>query len=160
MNPVFTIRPAAIHESAVLSELAVRSKGHWGYSTEFLDACRDELAVDTQATDVQVAADGETLLGYYALADQGAGSFELDALFVDPPHIGKGVGRALLEHALATLATRGARRLTIQGDPNASRFYEAAGARLIGSRASGSIPGRQLPLYEIDVGHDAEPKRD
>ena len=151
MNAAFTIRPAAIHESAPLSELAVRSKGHWGYSTEFLEACRDELAVDVQAADVRVAANGDTLLGYYALADLGAGLFELDALFVDPPHIGKGVGRALLGHAIRSLATRGARRLTIQGDPNASRFYEAAGARLAGSRESGSIPGRQLPLYEIDL---------
>ena len=40
----------------------------------------------------------------------------------------------------------------IQGDPNASKFYEAAGARLVGTRESGSVPGRDLPLYEIDIG--------
>ncbi|MEO1201204.1 MAG: GNAT family N-acetyltransferase [Pseudomonadota bacterium] len=152
MDTAFTIRPARTRESAALSALAVRSKGHWGYSEQFLDACREELAVDAGAEDVYVAADGDALLGYYTLADLGAGSFELDALFVDPPHIGKGVGRALLDHALKSLAARGGRRLTIQGDPNASGFYEAAGARLVGARASGSIPGRELPLYRIDVG--------
>ena len=156
MGTNFSIRPAAANEAALLSALAVRSKGHWGYSKEFLDACRDELAVDLEAVDVQVAADGDELLGYYALDDLGAGRFELDALFVDPPYIGRGIGRALLEHALRALAAKGATQLTIQSDPDAARFYEAAGARLIGSRASGSIPGRELPLYAIDIGASGE----
>jgi hypothetical protein len=37
------IRPASPDEAALISSLAIRSKGHWGYSAEFLDACRDEL---------------------------------------------------------------------------------------------------------------------
>ena len=39
------IRPAQQCEDSKLSELAVRSKGHWGYSQQFLDACREELRV-------------------------------------------------------------------------------------------------------------------
>ncbi|MFF2520343.1 GNAT family N-acetyltransferase, partial [Streptomyces sp. NPDC058086] len=39
------IRPARAMEAEVLSDLALRSKAHWGYDAEFLDACRDELAV-------------------------------------------------------------------------------------------------------------------
>ena len=151
-----SIREARTDEASALSDLAVRSKGHWGYSAEFLEACRGELAVAPTRMgsgdyECFVADDGETVLGYYALGELSAIEFELDALFVDPPAIGRGVGRQLLAHAIDRLRSRDARTLVIQGDPNAARFYEAAGARLVGTRPSGSIPGRELPLYEIDV---------
>lgn len=37
------IRPAKPDEAAVISELAIRSKAHWGYGRKFIDACRSEL---------------------------------------------------------------------------------------------------------------------
>ena len=37
----------------------------------------------------------------------------------------------------------------IQGDPNAADFYRAAGAVQVGERASASVPGRVLPLFEL-----------
>ncbi len=157
MTSTHCIREARSEEAVALSELAVRSKGHWGYSREFLDACRGELTVDparmaTREYEAHVAVDGPRILGFYALEELSITAFELSALFVDPPYIGHGVGRDLLQHALRNLAAKGAETLVIQGDPNAVKFYEAAGARLVGSRASGSIPGRELPLYEIDIG--------
>lgn len=150
------IREALPGEARVLSDLAVRSKGHWGYSREFLDACREELSVDpARLADASyecfVAVDGDALLGYYALSALSATEYELDALFVDPPAIGRGIGRRLLEHAIDRLASRGVATLVIQGDPHAARFYEAAGARQVGTRPSGSIQGRELPLYELDI---------
>lgn len=45
----------------------------------------------------------------------------------------------------------GATKLIIQGDPNAERFYLAAGAVLTGTRESGSIPGRYLPTFAINL---------
>jgi predicted N-acetyltransferase YhbS len=75
----------------------------------------------------------------------------MDALFVDPDHIGTGVGRTLMNHALQLLSQCGAAHLLIQGDPNATRFYLAAGGRQVGTRESASIPGRFLPMFEIDI---------
>ncbi|MEU4236164.1 hypothetical protein [Actinoplanes sp. NPDC026619] len=40
-----TIRPARPGEAAALSELARRSKAHWGYDEGFLDACRADLTL-------------------------------------------------------------------------------------------------------------------
>ena len=59
--------------------------------------------------------------------------------------------RALMAHALTTLASRGTRTLIVQSDPNSAPFYRACGGRLIGERPSGSIPGRSLPLLAFDV---------
>ena len=79
------------------------------------------------------------------------GVYELEALFVDPEHIGMGIGQSLIQHAIELLSDYGASRLIIQGDPNACQFYIAAGAKQIGYRESESIPERQLPLFEIQI---------
>ncbi|MEM7430778.1 MAG: GNAT family N-acetyltransferase [Pseudomonadota bacterium] len=148
------IRPARPEEAEHLSELALRSKGHWGYSAEFLESCRDELRVDADRLGSNdypcfVAETNDGVLGYYTLEREDASTVELGALFIEPVQIGKGVGRQLMQHAIATASSIGAERLVIQGDPNAESFYQAAGAVKTGTRESGSIPGRHLPLFEI-----------
>jgi hypothetical protein len=39
------IRSARATEADILTDLALRSKAHWGYDADFLEACRDELTV-------------------------------------------------------------------------------------------------------------------
>ena len=139
-----------------MSSLALRSKAHWGYSREFLDACKAELTVDsarfgTNEYEYFVCSDGESILGFYALEKLSTDDYELEALFVEPAYIGTGIGRSLMQHAIRTATQCGAARLVIQGDPNANDFYIAAGARQTGNRESISIPGRFLPVFEIDI---------
>lgn len=156
MSESLRIREAFPQEAKALSCLALRSKAHWGYSQEFLEACRAELTVNasrfgTEDYQCFAAVDGDSILGFYALEKESARSYELAALFVEPKHIGSGVGRSLIQHAIRVLAERGAERLIIQGDPHATEFYIAAGARQVGTRESDSIPGRDLPLFEIEM---------
>jgi len=149
-----TLRDADVGEARLLSALAFRSKAHWGYSPEFMAACRHELtyaAEDIERGGFVVAEESGAILGFYALARYAPAEVELDALFVEPAAIGRGVGRALIDDAKARAARLGARRMTIQGDPHATRFYAAAGALQSGTRPSGSIPGRTLPLFVIEL---------
>lgn len=154
MTESIAIRPARSEESQLLSELAFRSKAYWGYSPEFMAACRAELSVSEadiaspRRHYVLAESDGN-ILGYYALERLSAIEYELEALFVEPQHIGQGIGRQLIEHAKSYARGIGARSLLIQGDPNAERFYIAAGGCRIGERESGSIPGRCLPEFRI-----------
>lgn len=147
------IRPARPEEAGALSNLAMRSKAHWGYSSEFMEACRDELTYTPEqiiAGGVWVLEDEGEVRGFYALTNISPNAIELEAMFVAPERIGSGYGRALMDHALAESRAAGhIERLVIQADPNASGFYESAGARRIGDRDSDSIAGRALPLYEI-----------
>ena len=147
-----TIRPAALPEASTLTELALRSKAYWGYSAEFMAACRDELtysADDLRRGSFFVAEQAGALLGFYALARHSTAEVELEALFVEPAYIGQGVGRALIEHAKAMAKAWGAEVMIVQGDPNARDFYLAAGGELTGERESASIPGRYLPTFSI-----------
>lgn len=150
------IRAARPNEAHLLSALALRSKAHWGYTRDFLEACRNELTIDESRIGSEdyrcfVHVRNGSIAGFYSLEPVSEGVWELDALFVEPARIGSGIGRSLIRHALRTLSDYGATRLIIQGDPNATDFYLAAGARRIGSRESDSIPGRVLPLFEIAI---------
>ncbi|MGI9334928.1 MAG: GNAT family N-acetyltransferase [Gammaproteobacteria bacterium] len=156
--PTPAIRPARASEASELSALALRSKASWGYDESFMRQCREELSctaaeiVDERSI-FMVAQRGATdlIAGFYALARLDAREWELDALFVEPELIGTGYGQALMVHAMRTAVRGGARRIIVQSDPHAEPFYLSTGARRIGERASGSVPGRMLPLLAIDL---------
>ncbi len=150
------IREARVEEASALTELALRSKAHWGYSEEFMAACRAELTVSAADLAAEHLWFGVLLHegaagGYYCLERLAEEQYELDALFVEPALIGRGFGRELLAHATALAGRLGGRSLLIQGDPHADAFYRSAGAELIGTRPSGSIPGRELPLFRMTL---------
>jgi len=151
--PALTLRPAVPTEAESLSGLALRSKGHWGYDEQFLAACRAELTLRPEQCDgvhtVVAERDGR-LLGFHRLAGEPPVA-ELADLFVDPDAIGQGIGAALLADAVGRARALGISRLLIDADPHAEAFYARLGARRIGSIASGSIPGRELPRLELLV---------
>ena len=156
MTDALTIRDAKPREAMELSALAMRSKSYWGYSKEFMEACRAELTVspeDIGSDDFRyVVAEHELkLLGYYALEKCSEQEYELEALFVEPSSIGTGIGKSLIAHAKTMVIASGGKTLTIQGDPNAESFYRAVGGRKVGMRESASIPGRNLPLFVIEL---------
>ena len=159
MTNLPTIREAKTNEAELLTELAIRSKAYWGYPHSFMEACRDELTVtddSLNSTELHyyVAEENSELLGYYAVEKVTGREFELEALFVEPNFIGKGVGRALIDHAKTLVRNLGGEKLVIQGDPNAEDFYRAAGGKLNGTKESASIPGRYLPLFTVDLSSD------
>ena len=165
----FVIRAALPEQAADISELAIRSKAHWGYDDAFIEACREELTIPPDRivalrTQVVVSADGADgaegtpgdgadvgrlpagrILGFGTIEGEPPAG-ELGMLFVDPDFIGRGVGGALFSHLAATATALGFHRLTIASDPNAEPFYLSKGAVRIGAVPSGSVPGRTLPL--------------
>ena len=61
------------------------------------------------------------------------------ALFVDPAHEGRGIGRALFTRALDSLRAAGHRTgsLTTEPGSRADRFYQKAGWKVMGTTDSG-----------------------
>jgi len=148
------IRRANPNEAQHLCALAIRSKAYWGYSKEFMESCLDELLIPKENLENDkfhyfVSEYKDKVVGYYALENQNNYHFELEALFVEPNFIGQGIGKALITHAKKIASDFGASTIFIQGDPNAKRFYQAAGGTLIGEKESASIPGRFLPTFKI-----------
>lgn len=144
------VRRALPQEAPLLGELALRSKGHWGYDADFLETCRDDLALSPEEVEsslVYVSLNsGGGLTGFYRLVPQDAGLAELDSLFVEPAAIGQGVGRRLWEHAVEVARSLGLAAFEFQSDPHAEGFYVAMGAQRCGESESTVTPGRMLPL--------------
>lgn len=147
------LRHGRAEEAALLSDLALRSKGHWGYDDAFLEACRDDLTVSSSVAGEAVVAEvAGVVAGFHLLEEAGPdGVGRLDMLFVDPIHIGSGLGRVLLDDAIAHATSRGWVVLRIDADPGAEGFYLRMGARRTGEVPSGAIPGRRLPQLELDL---------
>jgi GNAT superfamily N-acetyltransferase len=148
------IRPARPDEASLLSELAMRSKGHWGYDDAFLLACTKELTVSEKKlahNPGYVIEDSGRLVGFYTLEPRSENEAELGYLFVEPDAIGCGYGGRLMRHAKSTASALGYKTMLIQGDPHAEPVYCAMGGKKIGTKVSASIPGRALPLFKIDL---------
>ena len=137
------IRRAEEAEAPVLSALVMRAKAHWGYSNEQLERWRSQLTISS--TDIRerptfiAMADAE-VVGFYSLRSSPV-AWELDNLWVQPEFMNRGIGRALLAHALATAVRGGAREITVDADPNAEPFYLACGAIRRGEVAA-AVPGQ------------------
>jgi GNAT superfamily N-acetyltransferase len=142
------VRRATPTDSERATEVAQAAKAHWGYPAEWLEAWRNDLTftpdiIEKHPTFV-ASIDGEVVgVCQIQQAERGA---VLDHVWVDPVCHGKGVGRALVEHALATAYGT----IAVVADPNAERFYIKLGAQRVGD-VSAPMPGaeqRKLPLLE------------
>lgn len=142
-----SVRPAAPHEAAGLTELIMRSKAYWGYDEAFMARCRPALTLhppDVVPRRTAVAELAGRVAGVVAITGTPPEG-EIDLLFVDPWAIGSGVGRVLYDHALAVAAAEGFASLLIEADPQAEPFYLRMGAVRIGDTVSAAT-GRTLPL--------------
>jgi len=137
----------------MLTDLGLRAKAVWGYDATFLARCRAVMAVKAEniATRPHYVAElAGSVAGFYALEPEAAGA-GLDCMFVEPDLIGRGVGRALWQHAAATARTLGHAALIVVSDPNAEGFYLKMGCRRIGTRPSEVEVSRQLPLLRFPL---------
>src|SRR4051812_4561944 len=118
MRMTVEIRRALPEEAPVLGELALRSKGHWGYDPDFLESCRRDLSFspeDVESSPVYVSLDSEGgVTGFYRLMPLDDGSADLDSLFIEPVAIGQGMGRRLWEHAVEVARNLGFNALEFQ----------------------------------------------
>jgi len=145
------IRQARPDECGLLTEVAMRSKAHWGYNAEFMTKVRADLEVIPEkfmpGFHVYVLEDAG-IIGFYSLRPVDAETIILEDLFIEPKHIGSGFGKLLWEHSLAVAGSLGYRKLTLISDPYAENFYAHLGAVRIGEAESNALAARMLPVME------------
>lgn len=149
------LRRATTDDAAELTRIAQAAKRHWGYPERWLAEWQAQLTIDSstlQAQSVFVAMLGDETAGFVGLTS-GNTSWTVDHLWVDPPHIGVGVGRRLFKHAVMEARRGGASSLRIESDPHATGFYERMGATRVGqSFAPVAGTPRHLPVLEMELG--------
>ncbi len=148
------LRSARRSELEELSALALRSKAYWGYDKAFLAACEDALTLPANAleeAEIWVAQEGQALLGFLRLVALSTTVAEVYDLFVEPEHVGKGVGALLLSRAVHHARKHGLSTVRVEADPNAAAFYERCGFRPAGEVISTVDPTRALPVLECTL---------
>jgi GNAT superfamily N-acetyltransferase len=137
-----------------LTEIAHAAKRHWGYPEQWIESWRDTLTIRPEfiASNVAYCAiEDAQPVGFYLLTSESDG-LHLDHLWIVPPSMGRGIGRALFEHAVEEARKGGHRRLRIEADPNAEGFYECMGARRVGVNLTRiENQPRELPLLQYDI---------
>ena len=144
------IRRAGRCDAKRLTDIAHAAKRHWAYPERWIRLWRAALTVDAAFIarhPVYCAVRGRDVIGFYALSCDGR-RFELEHMWVDPAHVGGGVGTKLFRHALRTVRVRRGTSLDIAADPNAVGFYRRLGADRVG-RVSSTPRGRTLPLLRV-----------
>jgi GNAT superfamily N-acetyltransferase len=152
---VMTIRAARADEAPALTAIALQSKSHWPYPAEQIAAWRTDLTVTAEtiaSAHVNVVQCEESIAGFYVLLPQ-TGDWVLEHMWLLPAYMGRGFGRALLEHARRTAIAGGAAAITIDADPNAEAFYAACGAKTVGKVAAPveGMPDRIRPQMVLTV---------
>ncbi len=103
---------------------------------------------------------GDDLAGYvcFGLIPATASSFHLYWIAVAPTWQGQGLGRRLLDYALAAIHRAGGERLYSETSTRPQyaptrAFYEAMGFRLIASLPEYFAPGEGKAIYERSIGN-------
>ena len=149
------IVPATSADAVCLTEIAFAAKRHWGYPERWIQSWRDILTMRPEFIGANVAysaiEDGRAV-GFYLLTTENDG-MHLDHLWILPSAMGRGIGRALFEHAVEQGKRLGFQTIKIEADPNAEGFYQRMGARRVGTQIT-EIEGerRELPLlvYQME----------
>ena len=147
------IRPAALEEANVLTQIAFDAKAYWGYPEHWIKHWEADLTISPEFISdnhVYVAeADGE-IRGFYALCVSGEKA-ELEHMWVTPASIGTGIGKELFLDAMERAAALDVRDVQITSDPNAAGFYKRMGATQVGE-TDAPVDGqpRKLPRLKIN----------
>jgi len=136
MNHVITTRTAVCADQQTLLDLQRRASLNNPGDREALLA-HPEVNVlplhQIESSQVFVAEVDGIIKGFAAVVPRPDGNSELDALFVEPSHWRRGIGRLLLEYGCSKAKASGAAELHVIGNPHAEGFYTASGFRSLGT---------------------------
>jgi GNAT superfamily N-acetyltransferase len=155
------IRPALPSEYKTLTDLSFRSKAVWNYPQTYFDIWVKEFTLSSdyiQNNDVFVFETNKTILGYYSLVILNEdllvtpdikieSGLWLEHMFIEPQHIGSGLGKKLFIHCIEQSELKSYEKLKTLSDPNASQFYIKMGCRYVKEYPS-TIENRTTPYLE------------
>ena len=129
------IRPARAGDDAALRALDAATWAWWVTPGPDRPPGKPFFGADEAPCDVLVAEEGGEIVGYVALGsptrlESNRHVMGIRGLAVAPDHQGRGLGRALIEAAVAEARERGARRLRLRvlgANTGARALYESCG---------------------------------
>lgn len=146
-----TIEKATANDNEILTVLTKKSKAYWGYSEEQIEMWSEVLTISKEyiaTKSVYKLVVNNEIVGYYSFFNESEETIELDNLFVWPDFIGKGFGQILMKDFLLRLENSGIKKVVLDAEPKAEKFYEKIGFVKVGEIQT-SIKDRFLPKMEL-----------
>lgn len=147
------IEKATIEENEILTEITKKSKAYWGYSPEQILQWENNLTVSKdyiEKNEVFKLVSQDEIIGYYSYIKEENHNVILDNLFILPEYIGKGFGKYLMNDFLKRMQDEKCKKVILDSEPNAERFYQKLGFKKIGEFET-SIKNRFMPIMEIEL---------
>lgn len=157
------IRPAKQEEAKILTKISFESKGYWDYPPEYFEVWNNELTINTEYIEnnkVFVYELDGGIVGYYSIVElyediEVSGikiekGFWLEHMFIQPRHIGKGIGSRMFHHMRIICRKEGISELKILADPNSKGFYEKMGCEYLDEFPS-TIKNRTTPFLRLEI---------
>ena len=145
------IRPGKLEEGGRLKEIAIASKGFWGYKPDRVREWADQGDFTPEGLRkfaLFVAEAEGRAIAWVAVEPKGEIAW-LEDLWVEPDWIGKGIGTRLFGEAAEHARALGAAALEWEAEPNALAFYEKMGARPV--RETTGDWGRTLSVMRVEL---------
>jgi GNAT superfamily N-acetyltransferase len=140
-------------DHAVLTNITKKSKAYWEYSAWQMEEWSDLLTITEdyiKTNEVYKLSIDHLTVAYYSYINLDETTIILDYLFVLPDYIGKGYGKSLMNDFINKIKKTERKRIILDADPNAQKFYESFGFIKIG-QAETSIKDRFLPIMELKL---------
>jgi GNAT superfamily N-acetyltransferase len=152
-SPSISFRRALPSEAGSLRDLVVRSMGHWDHPSAYLVEARQLMSLsaeDLHRDEAWVAVVDGAVAGFYRLsrADECA---EIEEFHLEPPMIGRGIGRRMFQHAVEHARVVGAQWLVWSTDINALGFYLRMGGEITGTEPSGIAGDEPLACMRLEL---------
>ena len=147
------VEEAKTFDANELSELTIRSKSHWNYSKKQLEEWKDDLTITSDyinEKEVYKLIDNKSLIGYYSYFKLNEIDIKMENLFIEPKYIGQGYGKFLMSDFLQRIKEAGFKKVTLDADPNAEKFYSYIGFHIVGQLEC-SVKDRFLPIMEMEI---------
>jgi putative acetyltransferase len=101
------------------------------------------LGTYLKAVELRCIRDKGRIIGFLGVADE-----NIEMLFLHPDFIGRGIGKRLVDYAIMELK---AKRVDVnEQNPNAWKFYERAGFKVVG-RSELDPTGRPYPILHMKL---------
>ncbi|RXK17516.1 GNAT family N-acetyltransferase [Macrococcus sp. DPC7161] len=146
------IRNCVGNDANKLTSIAIKSKSYWNYSEEFIEKCIQDLTVTPSYIQKNIVRCVENIegiiIGFYGFT---LSTNKLDALFIHPDYIGKGIGNTLWNDLIKQLKEEKIDKFRLDSEPYATKFYLKMGASIIGEIESTVFENRKLPLMEYII---------
>jgi GNAT superfamily N-acetyltransferase len=148
-----SFRRALPSEAGALRDLVVRSMRYWDHPPGYLAEARRLMSLsaeDLRRDEAWVLLVDDAAAGFYRLSSSDKCA-EIEEFHLEPPMIGRGIGRRMFEHAAERARAGGARWLVWSTDANALGFYLRMGGEITGTTPSGIAGEEPLTCMRSDL---------